>query len=37
MRRRRVMLTVSLAVHVAALVVGIAWSFWQVDELPLPR
>jgi protein TonB len=35
--RRRIMLTVSLAVHVAALLVGIAWSFWQVDELPLPH
>lgn len=31
------MLTVSLAVHIAALLVGIAWSFWQVDELPLPQ
>ena len=36
-RRRRIMLTVSLAVHAAALLVGIAWSFWQVDELPLPH
>ena len=36
-RRRRIMLTVSLAVHVAALLVGIAWSLWQVDELPLPH
>jgi len=36
-RRRRIMLTVSLGVHVAALMVGIAWSFWQVDELPLPQ
>lgn len=36
-RRRRIMLTVSLGVHVAALLVGVAWSFWQVDELPLPQ
>jgi protein TonB len=36
-RRRRITLTVSAAVHVAALLVGIAWSFWQVDELPLPH
>jgi protein TonB len=36
-RRRRITLTVSLAVHVAALLVGIAWSFWEVDELPLPH
>ncbi|SRR6266498_1603637 len=36
-RRRRITLTVSLAVHAAALLVGIAWSFWQVDELPLPH
>jgi protein TonB len=36
-RRRRIMLTVSLAVHAAALLVGIAWSFWQVDELPMPH
>jgi len=36
-RRRRIMLTVSLAVHVAALLVGVAWSFWEVDELPLPQ
>jgi len=36
-RRRRITLTVSLAAHVAALLVGIAWSFWQVDELPLPH
>jgi protein TonB len=35
--RRRIMLTVSLAIHVAALLVGIAWSVWQVDELPLPH
>ena len=34
--RRRITLTVSLAVHVAALLVGIAYSFWHVDELPLP-
>ena len=34
--RRRLTLTASLAVHVAALVVGIAYSLWQVDELPLP-
>src|SRR6185312_13287175 len=36
-RRRRIMLTLSLAVHVAALLVGVAWSLWQVDELPLPQ
>lgn len=36
-RRRRIMLTVSLSAHAAALMVGVAWSFWQVDELPLPQ
>ena len=35
-RWRRVTVIVSLAVHVAALAVGVAYSFWQVDELPLP-
>lgn len=33
---RRVAVTVSLALHVAALAVGVAYSFWYVDELPLP-
>ena len=36
-RFRRIMLTVSLAVHAAALIVGVAWSFWQVDELSMPQ
>jgi protein TonB len=35
-RWRRVMVTVSLSVHAAALAVGVAYSLWQVDELPLP-
>lgn len=30
------MLTLSLGVHVALLAVGLAYSLWQVDELPLP-
>jgi len=36
-RFRRVMLTVSLAVHAVALIAGVAWSFWQVDELSMPQ
>ena len=35
-RWRRVTVIVSVAVHVAALAVGVAYSFWYVDELPLP-
>jgi periplasmic protein TonB len=35
-RVRRLTVTLSLALHVAALAVGIAYSFWHVDELPLP-
>jgi protein TonB len=35
-RWRRVTLIVSVAVHVGALAVGVAYSLWQVDELPLP-
>jgi periplasmic protein TonB len=35
-RWRRVTLTLSVGVHVAALAVGAAYSLWQVDELPLP-
>ena len=36
-RWRRVTVIVSVAAHVAALAVGVAYSFWYVDELPLPR
>jgi periplasmic protein TonB len=35
-RGRRIMLSVSLVVHAGALVVGVAHSLWQVDELPMP-
>jgi protein TonB len=35
-RWRRVTVIVSLALHVAVLAVGVAYSFWYVDELPLP-
>jgi periplasmic protein TonB len=35
-RTRRLTVTLSLALHAAALAVGVAYSFWQVDELPLP-
>ena len=35
-RWRRVTVIVSVAAHVAALAVGVAYSFWYVDELPLP-
>jgi protein TonB len=33
---RRVTITVSLLLHAVALAVGVAYSFWHVDELPLP-
>jgi protein TonB len=33
---RRATLTLSLILHVSALIVGVAYSFWRVDELPLP-
>jgi protein TonB len=35
-RRRRVTYTVSLIVHAALLAVGIAYSFWRVDEISPP-
>jgi protein TonB len=35
-RRRRVTYTVSLIVHAALLGVGIAYSFWRVDEISPP-
>jgi periplasmic protein TonB len=35
-RRKRAMLTLSLAVHACALMVGIVHSLWRVDELPMP-
>ena len=35
-RWRRITVIVSVAAHVAALAVGVAYSFWYVDELPLP-
>ena len=34
---RRAMLTVSLTLHGIALAVGLGYSLWQVDELPLPQ
>ena len=34
---RRAMLTVSLTLHGIAVAVGLAYSLWQVDELPLPQ
>jgi len=33
---KRITVSVSLVLHAAALVVGVAYSFWRVDELPLP-
>ena len=35
-RRRRVTYTVSLIVHAALLALGIAYSFWRVDEISPP-
>lgn len=35
-RWRRITVAVSLALHVGLLAVGVAYSFWAVDELPLP-
>jgi protein TonB len=35
-RWRRAMLTASLLAHLAALAIALAYSFWQVDELPMP-
>jgi protein TonB len=35
-RWRRITLTVSLALHGAAVAAGIAYSLWRVEELPLP-
>jgi periplasmic protein TonB len=35
-RARRLTVTLSLLLHAAALAVGVAYSFWRVDELPLP-
>ncbi|HWA73750.1 MAG TPA: hypothetical protein VG937_15500 [Polyangiaceae bacterium] len=33
---RRLTLTISAVVHAAALLAGIAYSVWQVDEMPMP-
>src|SRR5690606_19274837 len=35
-RWRRAMLSVSLVLHGAALLAGVAHSLWQVEELPMP-
>lgn len=35
-RWRRVTLTVSLGLHLGALAVGIIYSIWRVDEMPMP-
>jgi len=35
-RARRLTVTLSLVLHATALAIGVAYSFWQVDELPLP-
>jgi len=35
-RWRRAMVVVSLGLHAVALAIGIAYSFWTIDELPLP-
>lgn len=35
-RWRRITVAVSLILHVGLLAVGVAYSFWAVDELPLP-
>ncbi|HET9954386.1 MAG TPA: TonB family protein [Polyangiaceae bacterium] len=35
-RWRRIMVTVSLALHGIGLVVGVIVSLWKVDELPMP-
>jgi len=35
-RWRRAMLTASLLAHLVALGIALAYSFWQVDELPMP-
>jgi len=32
----RVMVAISLVIHAAALAVGVAYSFWTIDEVPLP-
>jgi protein TonB len=35
-RWRRAMLTASLLAHLMVLAIALAYSFWQVDELPMP-
>jgi hypothetical protein len=32
----RLMVAISLGIHVAALTVGVAYSFWKIDEVPMP-
>jgi hypothetical protein len=32
----RLMVAISLGIHVAALTVGVAYSFWRIDEVPMP-
>jgi hypothetical protein len=32
----RLMVGVSLGIHVTALAVGVAYSFWRIDEVPMP-
>jgi len=35
-RWRKVTVTVSVAVHVVALAIGVAYSFWTIEDLPMP-
>jgi len=35
-RWRRVTVAVSVAVHVVALAIGVAYSFWTIEDLPMP-
>lgn len=35
-RWRKATVTVSIAVHVVALAIGVAYSFWTIEDLPMP-
>jgi len=35
-RWRKVTVAVSVAVHVVALAIGVAYSFWTIEDLPMP-
>lgn len=35
-RWRRVTVAVSIAVHAVALAIGVAYSFWTIEDLPMP-